>query len=330
MTSVATDASARQIPNPSSNPEDFRMTIGEHLEDLRRRLFHALFGFALACAFTFLFGRQVTAIFCRPLLHELQRHNLPENIYTTELTEGFMTYIQISLISAGAIAAPWMVYQIWKFVAAGLYPKERKYVTKYVPVSLGLLVVGMLFLYFVVLPMILNFFLMFTLGYPTSMSKTTYIGPTLPMNIPLLAGDPATMKPGDMWIDTIQGRIKIDVTDADGHDQVRILPFSTEGQIQPWFTLSAYIDLVMQLLLIFGLAFQLPLVVMALVRFGIVEVATLRYYRRHVWLGLIVLAAVVVPGDVVTAMVALFVPMIGLFELGMVLAEWNKNSAAES
>jgi sec-independent protein translocase protein TatC len=306
------------------------MTIGEHLEELRHRIFRGLLGFGVACAFTFLFGREVTAIFCRPLLSELQRHNLPENIYTTELTEGFMTYIRISLISAGALSAPWLVYQIWQFVAAGLYPKERKYVTKYVPVSMGLLVAGMMFLYFIVLPMILNFFLIFTLGYPTSSPKTIYTGVTLPMNIPQLAGDPATLKSGDMWIDTVQDRIKIDVKDQAGNDQIRILPFATEGQIQPWFTLSAYIDLVMQLLLIFGLAFQLPLVVMALVTFGIVEVSTLRHYRRHVWLGLIILAAVVVPGDVVTAMVALFVPMIALFELGMVLAEWNKQPAVKS
>jgi sec-independent protein translocase protein TatC len=326
MTSAVTDSSASEKLDPSSNPEDYRMTIGEHLEELRRRIVRALLGFGAACAVTFLCGRNVTAIFCRPLISALRAHHLPENIYTTELTDGFMTYVRISLISAGAIAAPWMVYQIWQFIAAGLYPKERGYVTKYVPVSLGLLVTGMVFLYVIVLPMILNFFLMFTLGYPTSNNKVVYTGPDIPMSIPSIGGDPPTLKSGDMWFDTIEGRIKIDVKDESGIDQIRVLPFATEGQIQPWFTLADYIDLVMQLLLIFGLAFQVPLVVMGLVATGIVDTTALRKFRRHVWLGLIILAAMLVPGDVVTAMVALFVPMIALYELGIFLADRNKKA----
>ena len=57
-----------------------------------------------------------------------------------------------------------MLYQIWQFIAAGLYPKERKYVTKYLPLSITLLIGGMLFLYFYVLPLMLEFFLAFNIG----------------------------------------------------------------------------------------------------------------------------------------------------------------------
>jgi Sec-independent protein secretion pathway component TatC len=231
-----------------------------------------------------------------------------------------MTYVRISLISAAALSAPWMVYQIWQFVAAGLYPKERKYVTKYVPWSMGLLIAGMVFLYILVLPMILEFFLSFTLGFslPTSPTLATTM-PTL-MTIPMVAGDPtpSSLVEGNFWLDTATSQIKVYV-----NSQIRSLPFTTEG-VQPIYTLSEYIDLVLQLLIIFGLAFQLPLVVMAVVSFGLVDIPTLKYFRRHVWFGLIVAAAVVVPGDVVTAMVALFVPMIALFELGIILAGWNK------
>ena len=70
-----------------------------------------------------------------------------------------MVFIDISLISAAALASPWILYQLWQFVAAGLYPHERKYVTRYLPLSIALLISGMLFVYFLVLPWTLEFFI---------------------------------------------------------------------------------------------------------------------------------------------------------------------------
>ena len=75
-----------------------------------------------------------------------------------------MTYLKVALICAAAIASPWLLYQLWQFVASGLYPKERKYVTKYLPLSITLLITGMLFLYFIVLPLMMTFFLEFNFG----------------------------------------------------------------------------------------------------------------------------------------------------------------------
>jgi sec-independent protein translocase protein TatC len=87
------------------------------------------------------------------------------------------------------------------------------------------------------------------------------------------------------------------------------------------FTLPDYLDLVLQLLLTFGLAFQLPIVVMALARIGLVEIATFQHWRRYVYLGLSMVAAGLAPGDVVTATIALLVPLILLYELGIFLAK---------
>ena len=83
-----------------------------------------------------------------------------------EVSESFMVYIKISMITAAAFASPWMVYQLWQFVAAGLYPHERKYITKYLPLSITLLITGMVFLYVVVLPLMLRFFVAFNIGLP--------------------------------------------------------------------------------------------------------------------------------------------------------------------
>ena len=72
-----------------------------------------------------------------------------------------MAYMKISLIAGLILTAPWVFYQIWMFVAAGLYPKERQYVYKAIPFSAGLFIVGALFFLFVIAWVTLKFFLMF-------------------------------------------------------------------------------------------------------------------------------------------------------------------------
>src|SRR6185369_10543309 len=111
-----------------------------------------------------------------------------------EVSESFMVYVKISMISAAVLAGPWMLYQLWQFVAAGLYPHERKYVTKYLPFSIVLLIVGMAFMYYVVLPITLQFFIGFQLGgmpsiYGSAPIDTT-ASSTTPVVIPFLHGDP--------------------------------------------------------------------------------------------------------------------------------------------
>jgi sec-independent protein translocase protein TatC len=77
------------------------------------------------------------------------------------------------------------------------------------------------------------------------------------------------------------------------------------------------------MLLTFGLSFQLPLVVMALAKIGIVDVQTLKHMRRYVYFGLAILACAITPGDVITASVALVFPLILLYELGIWLAQFK-------
>ena len=104
---------------------------------------------------------------------------------------------------------------------------------------------------------------------------------------------------------------------------LRVIPFGPSNLLSPHLSLPEYIDLVLTTLLTFGLCFQLPLVVLTLVRIGIVPVATLRKSRRYVYFGLVVLAATMTPGDVITAMLALTLPLVLLYELGIFLAAWG-------
>jgi sec-independent protein translocase protein TatC len=85
----------------------------------------------------------------------------PDPLIVLTPPEAFMAYLKVSLIAGIILTAPWIFYQIWMFVAAGLYPKERQYVHKAVPFSAGLFVIGALFFLFVIARITLGFFLAF-------------------------------------------------------------------------------------------------------------------------------------------------------------------------
>src|SRR5438034_8758411 len=167
MTTTATGAEPTKAKK-EFDPESYRMTIGEHLEELRTRLILGLSAFLVA-AIVFLIPAvavHVGRIFLKPLVWSLRHAHQNPQIYYTEVTESFMVYIKIGLICAAAVSSPWLLYQLWQFVAAGLYPRERKYITKYLPLSIVLLITGMMFLYFILLPLMMTFFLEFNFGAP--------------------------------------------------------------------------------------------------------------------------------------------------------------------
>ncbi len=336
MTTAAPPNDPSTKPNGQFDPDEYRMTIGEHLEELRRRLSYALIGFVVALAVCLFYGQKVMTIFCAPLVDTLVEQQINPQLIVDEVGEGFMVYIKISLISAAAIASPWMLYQLWQFVAAGLYPHERKYVTKYLPLSIGLLLGGMFFVYLLVLPWTLQFFIEWNGGIdipglttvPPARVQTQNPGRTgggppatapLVMTVPEMRGDPAGPVERQIWFDSDRGALKFFYG-----GEVRIISFNSSNLLAQEYKLSHYIDLVVVMLITFGLSFQLPLVVLALERIGIVEIESLRSGRQYVYFGIVVAAAVITPGDALTTTVALIIPLIGLYELGIVLASFGK------
>jgi sec-independent protein translocase protein TatC len=309
------------------DPHQYQMSIGDHLEELRRRILLGLAGLLPAAIVCLIFGQQIVYILCRPLIIALQKNDINPQLYTHEAQDAFMVYVKICFIAAGALAGPWIIYQIWQFVAAGLYPRERHYVTKYIPLSVTLLFCGMLFVYFIVLPWSLEFFIKFAADIPLPMSSHTAVDipATRPSYVQSLNGDPPSPGEYQIWFDASQDRLKFFC-----RGKVRVIPFGPANLINTQFTLPDYLDLVLRLLLTFGLAFQLPLVVMALARLGIVELATLKKWRRYVYFGLSVLAASLAPGDVVTATLALLAPLILLYELGIFLARGAARTREQS
>ncbi len=298
------------------------MSIGEHLEELRRRLILGLIGFVIALAGCLVFGKQVTSIFCGPLIETLRARNLNPVLHYTELSDPFMVFIKISLISALAVSSPWLLFQLWQFVAAGLYPHEQKWVKRFLPLSIGLLVGGMVFVYYLVLPWTIVFFVDFAGEIPLPKEfrpPATVVAEDVgkrPNRIAALQADPVDPQDYDLWFNTTEDRLKFY-----RNDQAHVLMFGPENLVSPIITLPHYIGLVLALLVTFGLCFQLPLVVFGLERMGIVPLETLRGARRYVYFLMAIAAAVITPGDVIVVTLALIVPLIFLYELGIWMAK---------
>lgn len=305
-------------PSSEFDPDDYRMTVGEHLEELRSRLIRALLGLLIAFAVCCFWGNQVLLWFCRPLYSVLEQKGLNTQLRYDTIGEPLTTWLAVNLIAAGAIASPWIVYQFWLFVAAGLYPSERRHITRYLPLSIGLLIGGMAFVYLVVLPWSLSFVIDFanTVPVPGGQHVVATTQPGEPLTrITILQGDPANPQEGEMWIDDTTSKFKLFHR---GH--VRSIRFTTENLLAPDFKLGQYISLVVGMLIAFGLSFQLPLLVLAVARIGIFDLPQLRAARKYVYFALTIAAAAITPGDVITATVALILPLALLYELGLWLA----------
>lgn len=127
-----------------------RMTLGEHLQELRRRLVWALIGLAVATAAMTVMARPILIWMQRPYQHAMEAVHRPAELTVLGLADGFSLYMNIALAAGVVVSAPWILYQLWMFVAAGLYPRERRFVRLAIPFSAGLFVVGAAFFFFAI------------------------------------------------------------------------------------------------------------------------------------------------------------------------------------
>ena len=231
-----------------------RMSFSDHIEELRGRLIKALIGIALASVICLCFGDAILTFIRRPLDAALVEYGHPPLLVFLSPVEFFSVYVRVGLICGLMLASPWVFYQIWSFVAAGLYKHERKWVRIFGPASLVLFVAGLACLYYAVLPLTLRFFLRFG-----------------------------------------------------------------EGMATPMFTWSFYVSMVLSFALGFGIGFQMPLVVIFLAVSGLVPVSQLKRMRKFIIVGVLTMAAILTPPDW-QSQVLLALPMLGLYELGLLVA----------
>jgi sec-independent protein translocase protein TatC len=320
-------------PDTHFDPDSYRMTVGEHLEELRTRLLLGLGGLFAAVLICLLFSERIMIFLCEPLKSQLRRNGLPDEMHYTSLTDPFMTYLKVTMIAAAAIAGPWMIYQAWQFVAAGLYPNERKAVTRYIPLSLALFIIGLIFVYFPVLPLSIGFFLKFSsaLSPHDTGAARTHVDVAFTKTIPIIAGDPIAAPPGAVWYDTSNRMLKLALP-GDSKDPkkyaIRVITLGPESMMVPTITIGDYIDLVLTFMLTFGIAFQLPLVMLVLVSIGVVNVDFLKKKRKIMFFGMAVVASFLAPGDIVTSMLALLIPLVLLYEFGLILVKLGERRKA--
>lgn len=228
-------------------------TFVSHLIELRNRLVKASLGLVVV-----LIGLMIwpgpAAIY--DFLAQPMLASLPPNtkMIATGVIAPFMVPMKVAFLAAFILALPWIFYQMWAFVAPGLYQHEKRLVLPLVISSSLLFIIGVAFSYFLVFGRVFAFIYGFS-----------------PQSI--------TVAPD----------------------------------------IENYLDFVMSMCLAFGLTFEVPVVVVVLVRMGIVELEKLKKIRPYVIVGAFVIAAVVTPPDAISQL-ALAIPMCLLYELGLLIA----------
>lgn len=228
------------------------MTFTQHLEELRDRLVRSFIAIGIGFLACYSFAEDLFHLLMRPLLDVL----LPTGgtlIYTA-LPEAFFTYIKTAALAGFFLASPYVFYQMWLFVAPGLYESERKYLIPIALLSAVFFVIGACFGYFVVFPYGFQFFV----GYATDIVK-------------------------------------------------------------PMPSLSEYFSFAVQMLIAFGVIFELPLVIFFLSRLGVVTGKWLRQKQKYAVLATFIVAAILTPPDVVSQLL-MAAPLMVLYEVGIWVA----------
>ena len=152
------------LPKPDPEEEDgmARMSFMDHLNELRHRILMMVYGLVVAFAFAMIFHNDLWRIVHQPATAALMNlHVVPPELAQIGPMDVFqITWMKLPLLAALFLASPWTLYQVWEFIAPGLYKHERRWAAPFVISSAGLFIGGGLFAYFV----IFRFGLQFLLG----------------------------------------------------------------------------------------------------------------------------------------------------------------------
>ena len=238
----------------SESSEGLQESFLSHLFELRDRVIKS--GLAIIVVFISLvyWAPDIFHLFAQPLLEALPAGG---KMIVTDVTGSFFVPMKVTMLVAFIIALPVVMYQLWAFIAPGLYLHERKLVVPLVVSSYSLFIIGMAFAYFLVFPTVFKFMASYNAPLGAEMS-----------------------------------------TDIDN-----------------------YLSFAMTTFLAFGITFEVPVVVVVLVRMGIVPLAKLKEIRPYVIVSAFVISAIVTPPDVLSQLL-LAVPMTLLYELGLLVARF--------
>ena len=235
----------------------------QHLIELRDRILYAMAGIGVCMVLLAIWPGPSGLI---DLIAVPIRTHMPPDVklIAVGVFTPFFVPLKVLMMAGLLLALPWVMYQIWAFVAPGLYSHEKRFALPLICFGSLLAYLGIAFVQFFVLDKMFAFIQGFT---PSSVNATPDI--------------------------------------------------------------ASYVEAILSLYLAFGLAFQVPIVVMLLVRFGMVTVEKLKNFRGYFIVVAFVIAAIVTPPDVISQL-ALAIPMCLLYELGIWGAKWFVRTSAKA
>jgi Tat protein translocase TatC len=310
------------------------MTLGEHLDELRSRAVRLLIGLAVGFFVCFAWRERLMQVLLGPTFAVLNKRGLGSELVALDPMEPFMTTLKTAAIMGLILSAPYGLYQVWAFVAAGLYKHERVWVQRFIPVSITLFMTGAIFFLVVVMPILLTFLVGFMDTVPqfdpgsslfgdrfvpsVAQLKVTTTHPTTAPTIPVLDAEPADAPPGYVWLDAKTREIRVR-TDNESL-AIPTKPAGRTNTIKPTFSMRNTIDFTLEMAASFGIGFQVPVIVAFLAAVGIVSAEKMSKSRRITWFVMSIAAAIATPSADPTTMLLLLIPMAFLFEAGLVAA----------
>jgi len=170
------------------------MSFLEHLEELRKRIFHSLGAVAVGMGICWLYHQQLFGYMQKPILDVLRENKLPEKLVYLTPTEPFNLYLKVSALAGLFLTSPYVLYQVWLFISPGLYRKEKRYVVPFMASTIFLFAAGGYFGYRFVYPMALKFLIgigtqftpMITIHEYTDLFLTVILGLGLVFEMPIL------------------------------------------------------------------------------------------------------------------------------------------------
>ena len=241
------------MSEPSPAPENTPETFISHLIELRTRLLRSIVAVVVVLVCLFPWAKDIYAALAAPLLKALPQGS---TMIATDVTGTFLVPLKVTLMAAFLIVLPYVLYQVWAFVAPGLYQHEKRLALPVIFSSVVFFALGMAFAYFFVFPIAFGFFA----GY-------------------------------------------------------------TPAGVQMMTDIDKYLSFVLTMFIAFGITFEVPVVVVVLVRLGVVSLDKLRSIRGYVIVGAFVVGAIFTPPDVLSQ-VMLAVPLWLLYELGLLVARF--------
>jgi sec-independent protein translocase protein TatC len=311
---MAKDRRQQPLPEPAA------MSFGDHLEELRRRLIFALLTVLPLFVLSMVFGKELVDLLLRPANAQLRDSGLGGTFIVTNPLEALGAYFRVAAVVTIVVGVPAILFQLWLFISPGLYPHERRFALFLIPLSLLLSCIGLLFLYFVMLPAMLSFLIQFGASMGQASTPLVEAAPEVfTVRIPVLAGDPAAPPSGAVWFNTHLGHLRVNRAIEGAAPAIVGVPMVLAAGIAQQFRVSEYVDLFFTMALAFAIGFQTPVVVLLLGWMGIVDRPMLARKRKHAVFAAFIVSAILTPSPDPFSMALLAVPLYLLYELGVLM-----------